>query len=64
MTGRSIQANVVGPTLLAERALTEPETTGAVTAARMGRGAAVLHVIRDAAVIGALALEDEVHDEY
>ncbi|MFQ4149526.1 copper-translocating P-type ATPase [Arthrobacter sp. LAPM80] len=70
MTGRGVQAivgnatvAVGGPALLAALALTEPDTIRAATSAWMGRGAAVLHVMRDGAVIGALALEDEIREE-
>lgn len=70
MTGRGVQATVEGsvlavggPALLAELNLTEPEQIAAATRGWKDRGASVLHVIRDGAVIGAVALEDEVRDE-
>nr|WP_262495444.1 copper-translocating P-type ATPase [Paeniglutamicibacter gangotriensis] len=70
MTGRGVQATVDGsalavggPALLAEMDLTEPKQIAEATRGWKDRGASVLHVIRDGAVIGALALEDEVRDE-
>ncbi|WP_427016555.1 copper-translocating P-type ATPase [Pseudarthrobacter sp. P1] len=70
LTGRGVRATVGGsnvavggPALLTELQLAEPEPISASTTAWMDRGAAVLHVIRDGAVIGAVALEDEVRDE-
>ncbi|GAA3325970.1 copper-translocating P-type ATPase [Paeniglutamicibacter sulfureus] len=70
MTGRGVQATVGGsalavggPALLAELNLTEPERIAMATRGWKERGASVLHVIRDGAVIGAVALEDEVRDE-
>ncbi|MCU6482188.1 copper-translocating P-type ATPase [Arthrobacter sp. A2-55] len=70
LTGRGVQANidgstlaVGGPALLRELNLAEPAGISGATAEWMGRGAAVLHVIRDGAVIGAVALEDEVREE-
>ena len=70
MTGRGVQATVEGsvlavggPALLAELNLTEPEQIAAATRGWKDRGASVLHVIRDGAVIGAVALEDEIRDE-
>ncbi len=70
MTGRGVQATidgatvaVGGPALLKELGLTEPEQIAAATTGWMDRGASVLHVIKDGAVIGAVALEDEVRTE-
>jgi Cu2+-exporting ATPase len=70
ITGRGVSAvvdgstvEVGGPALLRERHLDEPpEIRGEVDAWR-ARGASVLVVIRDGAVIGAVALEDEVRNE-
>lgn len=70
MTGRGVQATndgsvlaVGGPALLTEMDLTEPVQIAAATREWKGRGASVLHVIRDGAVIGAVALEDKVREE-
>jgi Cu2+-exporting ATPase len=49
--------------MLRERGLTEPASLAPRTAAWAARGAAVLHVVRDGQIIGALALEDEVRPE-
>jgi P-type Cu2+ transporter len=51
-----------GPALLRERELTVPPKLRERTDAWSGRGAAVLHVVRDGQVIGALSLEDEIRD--
>jgi Cu2+-exporting ATPase len=69
MSGRGVMAEVAGadvavggPALIAERGL----DTGPVDAATAGwkaRGAAVLYVISEGSVVGALALEDEVREE-
>jgi P-type Cu2+ transporter len=69
MSGRGVEAKidgatfaVGGPALISERGL----DTGPVDDAAepwKERGAAVLYVVRDGSVIGALALEDEVRDE-
>ena len=69
MSGRGVEADVDGvavavggPALVAERGLdTAPVAEAAARWER--RGAAVLYVVRDGSVIGALALEDEVRDE-
>lgn len=70
MSGRGVEAAVDGhdvavggPSLLAERAVEPPAALATVTAAWVGRGAAVLHVLRDGEVIGAIALEDEIRPE-
>ncbi|MET4001890.1 Cu2+-exporting ATPase [Arthrobacter sp. UYCu511] len=70
MTGRGVQATidgstvaVGGPALLKELALAEPERIKTATTRWMDRGASILHVIKDGAVIGAVALEDEVREE-
>ena len=54
---------VGGPALLRERSLTVPDDLAGRTAAWRARGAAVLHVVRDGAVVGALALEDRIREE-
>jgi len=69
MTGRGVVAEVAGvevavggPALLRERDLDVPADLREITEAWSRRGAAVLHVVRDGAVIGALSLEDEVRE--
>ena len=70
MTGRGVEATVEGaevavggPALLRERSLPVPPVIEQETAAWVERGAGVLYVVRDGAIIGALALEDEVREE-
>jgi len=70
MTGRGVQAvvggaevAVGGPALLRERGLAVAETLRADVDRWQGRGAAVLFVVRDDDVIGALELEDEIREE-
>ncbi|WP_207782435.1 heavy metal translocating P-type ATPase [Phytoactinopolyspora limicola] len=70
MTGRGVQADVDGttvavggPALLRQLELTTPDELGATISQWQQRGAAVLHAIRDGAVIGSLALEDQVRAE-
>lgn len=70
IAGKGVQAQVDGasiavggPALLRELELTEPSELAAITAEWKDRGAAVLHVIRDGHIIGALGLEDEVREE-
>jgi P-type Cu2+ transporter len=69
LTGRGVVAAVDGaevaiggPALLRERELSVPAEVSGSTERWVERGAAVLHVVRDGEVIGALALEDEVRD--
>ena len=54
---------VGGPALLRERGLTPPQILAVPTDAWQKRGAAVLHVIRDGEVVGALAMEDQIRPE-
>ncbi len=54
---------VGGPALLRERGLAVPADLAASAEAWTSRGAAVLHVVRDGRVVGALGLEDEVRPE-
>ena len=68
--GRGVEATVDGaavavggPALLREQHLSEPDAIVASTEEWRARGAAVLYVVRDAAIIGALALEDEIRPE-
>jgi Cu2+-exporting ATPase len=70
MTGRGVRASVDGrtvqvggPTLLRELAATEPPELAAAIGAWMDRGAAVLHVLADGRVLGAVSLEDAVRAE-
>ena len=70
MSGRGVEATVDGsrvavggPTLLRERGLEEPEGMSEKTAVWRDRGSAVLYVIREGLVAGAISLEDEVRPE-
>lgn len=70
LTGRGVEAvvdgsavAVGGPSLLRERGLEEPGELARVTAEWKERGAAVLYVVRDGEVSGALSLADEVRPE-
>ncbi len=70
MTGRGVEATVAGarvavagPGLLRERSLEVPGSLEAKTSAWRERGAAILYVIRDDQVLGALELEDGVRPE-
>ena len=70
ITGRGVEANVNGetiavggPALLRERQLEEPATIAAQSADWRRRGAAVLHVVRNGQIVGALALEDQIRPE-
>jgi P-type Cu2+ transporter len=69
MTGRGVAADVDdatvavgGPALLREQGLDIPDGLQEQVTAWKGRGAAVLSVVRDGTVIGALALEDQVRE--
>ncbi|HUH06802.1 MAG TPA: heavy metal translocating P-type ATPase, partial [Egibacteraceae bacterium] len=70
MAGRGVRAAVDGadvavggPALLREAQADVPEELREQVSSWEGRGAAVLYVLRDGAVIGALALEDQVRPE-
>ena len=70
MTGRGVEATVDGarvavggPALLRETGATVPAGLAEQTSDWNKRGAAVLHVLRDGAVIGAIALEDQIRPE-
>jgi Cu2+-exporting ATPase len=70
IAGRGVEATVAGatvavggPAMLRERRLAIPPALAERTAAWEARGAAVLHVVRDGRIVGALALEDEVRVE-
>jgi P-type Cu2+ transporter len=69
MTGRGVEADVDGatvavggPALLRERDLEVPDDLAKATQAWRDRGAAILHVVRDGAVVGAISLEDQVRE--
>ncbi|MCU1351301.1 MAG: heavy metal translocating P-type ATPase [Acidimicrobiales bacterium] len=70
LTGRGVEAVVEGtrfavggPALLRELQLTDPPGVAEAVAAWKARGAAVLYLVRDRAVVGAMALEDEIRPE-
>lgn len=70
LPGRGVRANVGGvevavggPAMLAELNVTVPGDVAAQTKRWVGRGASVLHVVRDGRVLGAVALEDAVREE-
>jgi Cu2+-exporting ATPase len=70
MTGRGVTATVEratvavgGPTMLREAGLDVPERLAGPVRGWQDRGAAVLYVMRNEQVVGALALEDEVRPE-
>jgi Cu2+-exporting ATPase len=70
MTGRGVQARVEeatvavgGPALLRQLELAEPEVLAEQVGEWKQRGAAVLYVVREDKVIGALSLEDAVRPE-
>jgi Cu2+-exporting ATPase len=70
ITGRGVEARVDGvpvavggPSLLRERGAEVPRSLADEVEAWKRRGAAVLYVSRDDAVVGALALEDQIRPE-
>jgi Cu2+-exporting ATPase len=70
IAGRGVEASVNGsavavggPTMLRERDLAVPPALSEQTATWVDRGAAVLHVVREGQIIGALALEDQIRPE-
>jgi Cu2+-exporting ATPase len=70
MTGRGVQAQingvtvaVGGPALLREQQLQLPTAVTEPIAQWQERGAAILHIIHDGQVVGALMLEDQVRPE-
>jgi Cu2+-exporting ATPase len=70
LTGRGVEASVAdhevavgGPSLLRERSLQVPAVLAQLTERWSQRGAAVLYVVRDDAIIGIIALEDEIRPE-
>jgi P-type Cu2+ transporter len=70
ITGRGVEAIVAGvpvvvggPAMLRERGLATPPELRDATAAWSARGATVLSVVREDAVIGSIVLEDEIRAE-
>jgi Cu2+-exporting ATPase len=70
ITGRGVEATVAGarwavggPALLRERGLSEPPELNARTAEWRTRGAAVLYLVGEQSVVGALTLEDAIRPE-
>ncbi len=70
ISGRGVEATVDGsrvavggPALLRQRGLEPPAEMAERLSEWSERGAAVLHVVRDDRIVGALALEDEVRPE-
>ena len=70
MTGRGVQAEVDGATvsiggsaMLRELNVAVPPALAEGTAPWAERGAAILHVVRNGDVLGAIALEDEIRPE-
>jgi P-type Cu2+ transporter len=58
-----VRAAVGGPALLRERSLSEPDDLSRHVEEWKQRGAAVLYVVQNGEVYGALALEDEIRPE-
>ncbi|HAS09830.1 MAG TPA: heavy metal translocating P-type ATPase [Acidimicrobiaceae bacterium] len=70
ITGRGVEATVEGqayalggPALLRERSLDVPTELAEHVEEWEARGAAVLHLVRDDRIVGALALEDQIRPE-
>jgi Cu2+-exporting ATPase len=70
LTGRGVEATVggvdyavAGPSLLRERTIEPPASLGGVIDEWRSKGASVLHLVRGAEMIGALALEDAIRPE-
>ena len=70
ITGRGVEATVEeqrhavgGPALLRERQLAEPEELRRQVEDWKARGAAVLYLVREDAIVGALSLEDQIRPE-
>ncbi len=70
LTGRGVQATVDGvpvavggPAMLRERGIEEPSVLRSRTDPWRERGAAILYVLGDQKILGAIALEDEVRAE-
>ncbi len=70
ITGRGVEATVEGethavggPNMVRERGLTEPEELTEWAQGWRDRGSSVLYLTRDDAIVGGIALEDEVRPE-
>ncbi|MEN3344073.1 MAG: P-type Cu2+ transporter [Arthrobacter sp.] len=70
MTGRGVRApvngknvQVGGPALLRELGIPEPAAVAEAAKAWRDRGAAVLHVVEDGEILGAVSLEDAIRPE-
>jgi len=70
ITGRGVEATVDGsryavggPALLRERAISEPLELASSADGWRNRGTAILYLVHDDEVVGALALEDEIRPE-
>lgn len=70
ITGRGVEATIAGvahavggPSLLRQRGVDIPTSLTEQVNEWAGRGASILYVIREASVIGAFALEDEIRPE-
>ena len=70
VAGRGVEATVDGstiavggPAMLRERRLAVPPGLGDQSVAWQDRGAAVLHVVRDGRIVGAIGLEDQIRPE-
>ena len=70
ITGRGVEATVDGtahavggPTLLRERSLQEPDELADWSRHWRDRGASVLFLVREDAIVGGVALEDEIRPE-
>ncbi|MGH8958992.1 MAG: copper-translocating P-type ATPase [Acidimicrobiia bacterium] len=70
MSGRGVEAEIAGnkvaiggPALLSERKVEVPRELEAAVSEWKGRGAAVLYVLKEGKVIGAISLEDEIRPE-
>ncbi|MEZ0343120.1 heavy metal translocating P-type ATPase [Mycobacterium sp. pV006] len=70
LPGRGVRArvdgrvvSVGGPAMLADLQLSVPDDVSEATRGWVQRGASVLHVVQEGAVLGAVALEDAVREE-
>ncbi|QGG94190.1 HAD-IC family P-type ATPase [Actinomarinicola tropica] len=70
LTGRGVEATidgtayaVGGPALLRQRSLAEPDELSEWSARWRDRGASILYLTRDDAIVGGIALEDEIRTE-
>ncbi|MBG6185024.1 Cu2+-exporting ATPase [Arthrobacter sp. CAN_A214] len=70
LTGRGVRAAVQGrdiavggPNLLKELGLSTPAAISGTVQEWVGRGASVLHIVREGQIVGAVRLEDRVREE-